>query len=204
MGDVDSWYGRVVDVCSWMFNAGTWHRSSRGDTAGCLMRVAFRWVIEVQLDDRWRKLRSVESLDAAGWSSREAEVGWVDDKSMSRFWQYVGLTECVLIWLLAHTASRTWARCCNASAVRNSELLHGLDAALLERRGRSRCWQLGRVESRGLVTKTEPYLSITDQVNRQENVTKVCQALTHLKSSERIGEAKALSCPLAVWAYHLR
>ena len=40
MSDVDSWYGRVVDVRSWMFNDGSWHRLSRGDTARCLMRVA--------------------------------------------------------------------------------------------------------------------------------------------------------------------
>ena len=73
------------------------------------------------------------------------------------------------IWLLARTASRTRARCCNASAVRNSESLRGLDAALLERRGRSRSWQLGRVESRGLVTKTETCLSSTDQVNGRGN-----------------------------------
>ena len=84
---------------------------------------------------------------------------------MSRFRQYVGLTGCVLIWLLARTASRTWARCCNARAVRNSESLRGLDAALLERRSRDRCWQLGRVESSELVTETEPCLSTTDQVN---------------------------------------
>ena len=69
------------------------------------------------------------------------------------------------IWLLAHTASRTWARCCNARAVRKSESLRGLHAALLERRGRSRCWQLGRVESSDLVTKTEPCLRATEQVN---------------------------------------
>ena len=40
MGDVDSWYGRVVDVRSWMFDAGNWRRSSRGDTAICLMQVS--------------------------------------------------------------------------------------------------------------------------------------------------------------------
>ena len=68
MGDVDSWYGRVVDV---------------------------------RLDDRCWKLRSVESLNAASWSLREAEDGRVVEcsrtivagmlrsvvagKSMSRF-----------------------------------------------------------------------------------------------------------------------
>ena len=46
MGDVDSWYGRVVVVRSWMFVEGSWGRSSR-------------WM---QLDDRCGKLRSVESL----------------------------------------------------------------------------------------------------------------------------------------------
>ena len=38
-GDVDSWYGRVVVVHSWMFDEGSWRRSNRGDTARCLMRV---------------------------------------------------------------------------------------------------------------------------------------------------------------------
>ena len=93
MGDVDSWYGWVVDVRSWTFDEGSWRRSSRGDTARYLMRVAVSWVIEcswtivagswgrssrwMQLDDRCGKLRSVESLNVAGWSLREAEVGWV-------------------------------------------------------------------------------------------------------------------------------
>ena len=40
MGHVDSWYGRGVDVCSWTFDEGNWCRSSRGDTARCLMRVS--------------------------------------------------------------------------------------------------------------------------------------------------------------------
>ena len=69
------------------------------------------------------------------------------------------------IWLLARTASRTWARCCNARAVRKNESLRGLDAVLRERRGQSRCWQLARVESSELVTKTESCLSTMDQVN---------------------------------------
>ena len=172
-------------MCAWTIVAGSWDRSSR-------------WM---QLDDRCEKLGSVESLNAAGWPLRAAEVGWVvgcswtivagswgrpsrwmwlDDhcgklrsvvvgKSMSQFWQYVGLTEGVSIWLLARTASCTWARCCNARAVRNSESLRGLDAALLERRGRSRCWQFGPVESSELVTKTEPCLSTTGQVNGRGN-----------------------------------
>ena len=40
MGDVDSWYGHVVDVHSWMFDEGSWRRSSRGNTARCLMQVS--------------------------------------------------------------------------------------------------------------------------------------------------------------------
>ena len=137
MGDVDSWHGRVVDVRSWMFDAGSWRRSSRGDTARCLMRVSWsrssRWM---QLDDRCRKLRSV-----------------VAGRSMSQFLTVRWINRGVSIWLLARTASRTWARCCNARAVRNSESLRRLDAVLLKRRGRSRCWQLGHVESSDLVTK---------------------------------------------------
>ena len=35
-----SWYGRVVDVRSWMFDEGSWRRSSCEDTVRCLMRVA--------------------------------------------------------------------------------------------------------------------------------------------------------------------
>ena len=62
LGDVGSWYSRVVDVRSWAFDEGRWHRSSR-------------WV---QLDSRRGQLRSVESLGTAGQSSRAAEVsrGW--------------------------------------------------------------------------------------------------------------------------------
>ena len=38
---------------------------------------------------------------------------------MSRFSKYIGLTGGGgSMWLLARTASRTWARCCNARAVR--------------------------------------------------------------------------------------
>ena len=40
MGDVGSWYGRVVDVRSWTFDDVSWRRSSNGDTVGCLMRVS--------------------------------------------------------------------------------------------------------------------------------------------------------------------
>ena len=37
MGHVVSWY---VDVRRWTFDEGRWSRSSRGDTARCLMRVS--------------------------------------------------------------------------------------------------------------------------------------------------------------------
>ena len=40
MGYVVSWYGRVVVVRSWTFDEGSWRRSSRGDTARCLMLVS--------------------------------------------------------------------------------------------------------------------------------------------------------------------
>ena len=40
MGDVDSLYGQVIVVCSWMFDEGSWRRLSRGDAARHLMRVA--------------------------------------------------------------------------------------------------------------------------------------------------------------------
>ena len=201
MGDVDSWYGRVVDVRSWMFDEGSWRRSSRWDTARCLMRVSWGWSSRwLQLDDRCEKPRPVvvgklmsrfwHYVGLTGGGVRKGRFGckpvqrvvhrlfvtmlgqtmtasryadwmlhcWsvVVGRSMSRFWQYVALTRgWVSIWLLARTASRMWASCCNARAVRNSESLRGLDAALLERRGRNQRWQLGRVESSGLMTKTE-------------------------------------------------
>ena len=41
MGYVVSWYSRVVDVRSWTFDEGCWRRSSRGNTARCLMLVLF-------------------------------------------------------------------------------------------------------------------------------------------------------------------
>ena len=82
MGYVDSWYGRVMVVRSWTFDKGSWCRSSCGDTARCLMLVSWdqsdRWM---QLDGRCGQLRSVESLNAAGWSLRAAEVGWVVEYS---------------------------------------------------------------------------------------------------------------------------
>ena len=40
MGHVDSWYGRVEVVHSWAFDEGSWRRSSREDTARCLMLVS--------------------------------------------------------------------------------------------------------------------------------------------------------------------
>ena len=62
------------------------------------------------------------------------EVG----RSMSRFLKYIGLTEARgSMWLLARTASRTWARCCSARAYyrcgRQSvqRVVHELDAVLL-------------------------------------------------------------------------
>ena len=131
MGYVDSWYGQVVVVRSWTFDEGSWHRSSRGDTARYLMLVCWDWSGRwMQLDGHCGQLRSVESLNAAGWLLRAAEVGrvvvvasrysgsssWVVamlgqsvtasrfvdwklyswgvmvGRSISRFWQYVGLT----------------------------------------------------------------------------------------------------------------
>ena len=68
------------------------------------------------------------------------------------------------IRLLARTAGRTRARCCSGRTVRNSESLRGLRDTLQERRGRVQLWQLGRVVSGELVTKTGPCLSVTDQV----------------------------------------
>ena len=75
MGYVDSWCGRVVVVRSWTFAEGSWRRSSPGDTARCLMLVCWdRSGCWMQLDGRCGQLRSVESLNAAGWSLWTAEV----------------------------------------------------------------------------------------------------------------------------------
>ena len=146
MGYVVSWYGRVVDVRSWTFNKGSWRRSSSGDTARCLMRVSWgrssRWM---QLDGRCRQLRSVESLNAAGWSLRAAEVGWVVERSWmivagswgrsSRWIQLddrSGKLRLVESFWVASWYSKSYvASCCNARAVRNSKSLRGLDTALL-------------------------------------------------------------------------
>ena len=54
------------------------------------------------------------------------------------------------------------------------------------------------------MTKTESCLITTDQENGRGTVAKVCQGLTHTKSSEGIGEARALSCPYLVRAHRLR
>ena len=86
MSYVVSCYGRVVDVRSWTFDASSWRRSSRGDTAGCLMLVSWD---------------SVEALDAVGQSSRAAEVGRVVGKPMSLFWHFVGMVES---WLQARNS----------------------------------------------------------------------------------------------------
>ena len=48
-------------------------------------------------------------------------------------------------------------------------IVRGQNAALLECRGRNRCWQLGCVESGELATKTEPCLSTSVQVNGRGN-----------------------------------
>ena len=53
MVGVGSWDGRVVDRCSWRFNAGNWRWSSRKNVARWSLRVAdVVRVVEVQLDDR--------------------------------------------------------------------------------------------------------------------------------------------------------
>ena len=99
MGYVISWYGRVVVVVvrSRTFDEGSWHRLSRGDTARCLQLVS--WIRSghwIQLEGCCGQLRSVELFVS---------------KSISQFWNFIGMVES---WLLA----------CN------SESLRGLDAAL--------------------------------------------------------------------------
>ena len=74
----------------------------------------------MQLDDRYGKLVLVESSNATGRSLREAGVGrgsLIEVPVLAVRWVNRGVS----IELLARTASRTWARCCNARAVRNSE-----------------------------------------------------------------------------------
>ena len=99
----------------------------------------------MQLDDRCGSLRSVV---VGKWMSRILTVRWVNRSGLQR------VVHRLVVAMLGQSVQR---------------VVRGLDAALLERRGRSRCWQLGRVESSELVTKTEPCLSTTDQVNGQAN-----------------------------------
>ena len=54
------------------------------------------------------------------------------------------------------------------------------------------------------MTKTESCLGTTDQVNGRGTVDKVFQALTRMKSSEQIGEARALTYQIAVRVYRRR
>ena len=117
-------------------------------------------------------------------------------RSISRFWQYVGLNGGGSIWFLARTAGRTWASCCSGRTVRNSESLRGLRDTLQGRRGRVRLWQLGRVVSGELVTKTEPCLSVTDQVKGLRPWLRFAE----IERTSR-GKARALSCHLAVRTY---
>ena len=74
--------------------------------------VGFSWMI---VAGSWSR--------SSRWSAAGRSLKEVVGKSMSRFRQYVGLTveRGGSIWLLARSASRTWARCCNARTVRNSE-----------------------------------------------------------------------------------
>ena len=109
-------------------------------------------------------------------------------KSMSRFWQCVGLSGGgVSMWL--------WASCCNARAVHTAS------------RTRAGCWIAGaswsklvlavwsrRVERAGWL-RLNRFLVLRTKWTDKETVAKVCHALAHTRSSERIGEARALSCP---------
>ena len=62
MGYVVSWYGRVVVVCSRTFDEGSWCRSSRGDTARCLMLVSWdRSVVGKSMSRFWHFVGMVES-----------------------------------------------------------------------------------------------------------------------------------------------
>ena len=135
MVGVGSWYGRVVDRCSWMFDAGSW----------CWSRLVNR---------------------------------------CPGFWQCVRLTGSVSMWLLARTASRAWARSCDASAVHTASrtwtgcCIAGVSWSKLvlvawSRRDERPWWvRLNRV----LVLRTK----WTDR----ETVAKICQALAYTKSSE--------------------
>ena len=132
MGYVHSWYGRVVDVRSWMFDEGSWRGSTRGDTARSLMRVTVSWVVECSwtiIAGSWGRSNRWKQLDDRCGKLMSVEFG----KLMSRFWQYVGLTGVgcpsgcspvqrvvrgLVVAMLGQsiTASRTWTGFCIAGA----------------------------------------------------------------------------------------
>ena len=165
--------GRVVEV---QFDVGSWRWSSHRGGARCSMRVAdIGQGVEVQLDVQCGELTLVE-------------IG----KSMSQFLKYIGLNRGRSMWLLAHTASHTWARCCNAKAVCTASrtwtgcCIAGVSwlksvLAALSRRV-ERVWWLRLNCVLGLRTKW----------TNGETMVKVCQALAHTKSSKQISEARAL------------
>ena len=70
-----------------MIIAGSWGRSSRWNAAGLLLQEAgVGRVVEVQVDDRSGKLRSVELLNAAGQLLQEAGVGRVVEVQLDDHW----------------------------------------------------------------------------------------------------------------------
>ena len=149
---------------------------------------------------------------------------------MSRFLKYIGLSGVVSMWLLTRTESRTWARSCNARACcrygRQSvqRVVRVLDAALLERvvdlvgspfsesyvDWMLQCWSVSwsklvlvacsrRVE-RAWWVKLNRVLELRTKWTDRVIAATICHALAHAKSSERIGEARALPT-LAVRTY---
>ena len=169
--------------------------------AGCSMRVSgVGRVVEIQLDvwcswtiaaGSWGRLSQRVQLD----DHCGKLVSVVAGKSISLFWQYVGLTGGVSFWLLARIASRAWTGCCNARAVRNSESY--VDRML-------HCWSVVvEVGVGSLVASSRAswWLRLSDVLVLRtkgtggETVAKVHQALAHTRSSERVGEARASLCP---------
>ena len=140
---------------------------------------------------------------------------------MSGFLKYIGLTGSVSVWFLAHTVIHMWGRSCNARACHHcgwhsvQRDIRGLDAAMLEHvvvvgspYSKSyvdwmlQCWSRSwsklvlaawscRVE-RAWWLRLNRVLELQPKWTDRVITAKVCHALAHAKSSELIGEARAL------------
>ena len=168
--------GRVVDGCSWTIVAGSWCQLSRRSAAGRSLRVADVGRI----------------VDVCSWTI--VAGSWCRSRLVNRYPGFDSTLDCPAgsMKLLARTASRTWARCCNAKAVCTAS------------RTRTSCCIAGASWSKSVLAawsrrvkwawwlRLNRLLVLWTKWTDRETVAKVCQALAHKKLSEQIGEARAL------------